>query len=83
MYGTAQDDLNAAFLWELVNLAKDNLHPFEKSNDRIDNRWPVLFNALVDNLDSREVLTIGRLFNWVNCLPQPTLDRVLMDTDWE
>ena len=45
----------------MVNLAKDNPHPiiiggdfnllrfpFEKSKGRFDNRWPLLFNAVID-----------------------------------
>ena len=84
---------------ELVNLAKDNPYPIiiggdfnllrfphEKSRGRFDNRWPLLFNAVIDSLSLREVSMIGRQLTWANSLPEPTyekLDRVLMDSDWE
>jgi endonuclease/exonuclease/phosphatase family metal-dependent hydrolase len=99
VYGAAQDEFKADFLRELVNLAKDNPHPiliggdfnllrfrYEKSKDRFDSHWPFLFNVVIDSLDLREVLMVGRQFTWANSLPDPTyekLDRVLMDTDWE
>ena len=83
----------------MVNLAKDNLHPiiiggdfnllrfpFEKSKGRFDNRWPLLFNAVIEILNLREITMVGRQFTWANSLPEPTyekLDRVLMDFDWE
>ena len=48
--------------------------------------WPLLFNAVIDSLDLREISMVGRQFTWANSLPEPTyekLDRVLMDADWE
>ena len=73
VYGAAQDEHKPAFLRELVNLAKDNpypiliggdfnllMFPYEKSRGRFDNHWPLLFNALIDSLDLREVSMIGR-----------------------
>ena len=99
MYGPAQEEAKTSFLYEMVNLAKDNPHPFiiggdfnllrypfEKSRGRFDNHWPLLFNAVIDSLDLREISMVGRQFTWANSLPEPTyeiLDRVLMDTDWE
>jgi endonuclease/exonuclease/phosphatase family metal-dependent hydrolase len=99
VYGAAQDEYKAAFLRELVNLAKDNPYPIliggdfnllrfrhEKSKGRFDEHWPFLFNAVIDSLDLREVSMIGRQFTWANSLPEPTyekLDRVLMDANWE
>jgi hypothetical protein len=58
----------------------------EKSKVHFDIHWPFLCNAIIDNLDLREVSMVGRQFTWANSLPDPTyekLDRVLMDTDWE
>jgi hypothetical protein len=58
----------------------------EKSKGRFDDHWPFMFNAVIDSLDLREVMMIGRQFTWANCLPEPTfakLDRVLMDATWE
>ena len=99
VYGPAQVEHKSDFLRELVDLAKDNPHPliicgdfnllrfpFEKSRGRFDNRWPLLFNAVIDSLDLREISMVGRQFTWANSLPEPTyekLDRVLMDADWE
>jgi hypothetical protein len=73
VYGAAQDEYKAAFLRELVNLAKDNPYPIliggdfnllrfrhEKSKGRFDEHWPFLFNAVIDSLDLREVSMIGR-----------------------
>ena len=60
--------------------------PHEKSRGRFDNRWPLLFNVVIDSLSLREVSMIGRQYTWANSLPEPTyekLDRVLMDSDWE
>ena len=64
MYGPAQDEAKTSFLCEMVNLAKDNPHPMimggdfnllrfplEKSKGRFDNRWPVLFNAVINSLN--------------------------------
>jgi hypothetical protein len=99
VYGAAQEEYKADFLWELVKLAKDNPYPiiiggdfnfirlpFEKSKGWFDDHWPFLFNAVIDSLDPREVSMIGIQFTWANNLPKPTykkLDRVLMDSDWE
>ena len=61
-------------------------YPFEKSRDRFDNRWPLLFNAVIDSMDLREISLVGRQFTWTNSLPEPTyekLDLILMDSDWE
>ena len=99
VYGAAQDEFKPAFLRELVNLVKDNPYPIiiggdfnllrfphEKSRGRFDNRWPILFNDVIDSLSLREVSMVGRQFTWANSLPETTyekLDRVLMDSDWE
>ena len=99
MYGLAQEEFKSAFVCEMVNLAKDNPHPliiggdfnllrfsFEKSKGRFDNRWPLLFNAVIDSLNLREITMVGRQFTWANSLSEPTyekLESVLMDTDWE
>jgi hypothetical protein len=99
VYGAAQVELKAAFLRELVNLAKDNPYPIiiggdfnllrfshEKSRGRFDNHWSFLFNAVIDSLDLKEIEMVGRQFTWANSLPEPTyekLDRVLMDHNWE
>ena len=60
--------------------------PNEKNNDRYDDRWPSLFNAVINSVDLRELELSGCKFTWANSLPQPTferLDRVLVSTEWE
>jgi hypothetical protein len=76
-YGAAKEEFKADFLREVVNLAKDNPYPiligggfnllrfpFEKSKDRFDDHWPLLFNDVIDSLDLRELSMIGRQFTW-------------------
>ena len=58
----------------------------DDNNDRYDDRWPSLFNAVINSLDLKELELIGRNYTWANSLPEPTferLDRVLVSTDWE
>ena len=75
IHGAAQDECKPAFLRELVNLVKDNPYPIilggdfnllrfshEKSRGRFDYHWPLLFNAVIDSLDLREVTMVGRQF---------------------
>jgi hypothetical protein len=61
-------------------------HKKEKNNDRFNDRWPFLFNAVIDSFDLREIELTGHQFTWANSLSNPTfkkLDRVLMTTKWE
>ena len=61
-------------------------NPSEKNNNRFNDRWPFLFNAVIDSLDLRELELSGRKFTWANSLKTPTfekLDRVLVSTEWE
>ena len=82
VYGPAQEVAKTSFLCEMVNVAKDNPHPpiiggdfnllhfpFDKSKGRFDNRWPLLFNAVIDSLNLREITMVGRQFTWANSLP--------------
>jgi hypothetical protein len=58
----------------------------KKNNDRFEERWPFLFNAVIDSLDLHEMEMSGRKFTWANSRRVPTyerLDRVLVSTDWE
>jgi hypothetical protein len=70
-------------------LAKDNPYPIlirgdlhllrfchEKSKGRFDDHWPFLFNAVIDNLDLREVTMIGKQFTWANSLSDPTYEKL-------
>jgi endonuclease/exonuclease/phosphatase family metal-dependent hydrolase len=99
VYGPAQKEFKTAFLSELVRTCQQNTLPTliggdlnimrnskEKNNDCFNNRWPFLFNAVIDSFDLREIDLTGRQFTWANSLPHPTyekLDRVLMTTEWE
>jgi hypothetical protein len=58
----------------------------DKSNGNFYYRWPHLFNAIIENLELREIDIVGRQFTWANDLVPPTiekLDRVLMTLEWE
>jgi hypothetical protein len=58
----------------------------EKNNDNFDARWPFIFNAIIENLDLREIVLWGRQFTWENNLPTPTyekLDRILTSVELE
>ena len=58
--------------------------PGEKNKDSYDDRWPSLFNAVINSLDLKELELSGRKFTWANSLPVPTferLDRVLVSTE--
>jgi hypothetical protein len=99
VYGPAQDDFKSAFLAELVRACQQNPLPTliggdfnilksskDKNNDRYVDRWPFLFNAVIDSFDLQEIDLTGRQFTWANSLPKPTyerLDRALMSTEWE
>jgi hypothetical protein len=99
VYGAAQGEHEETFLAELVQTcAKENLpllvggdfniirNPQEKNNDRYNDRWPFLFNAVIDSLDLRELDLSNRKFTWANSRPIPTfetLDRILVTTEWE
>lgn len=99
IYGAAQEDYKEAFLVELVNSCnKEALpillggdfniirNPTEKNNDNYSEKWPFLFNAVIDSLDLRELELTGRKFTWANSSSKSTfekLDRILMSTEWE
>jgi hypothetical protein len=99
VYGAAQPSFKEKLLTELVQACnKEKLplllggdfniirNPSEKNNARFDDRWPFLFNAIIDGLDLRELEMSGRKYTSANSLPNPTyekLDRVLVSTEWE
>jgi exonuclease III len=99
MYGAAQREFKEAFLTELVHSCRNERLPLciggdfniirnssEKNNDRFEERWPFLFNVVIDSLDLREIEMPGRKFTWANSRRVPTyekLDRVLVSTEWE
>jgi endonuclease/exonuclease/phosphatase family metal-dependent hydrolase len=96
VYGPAQDDRKENFLMELVHMCShENLPlllggdfniPSEKNNDRFNTRWPFLFNAVIDDLNLKELQMSGRKYTWANNLATPIfekLDRILVTTEWE
>jgi hypothetical protein len=81
VYGPAQLDLKSHFLSELVRVcSKETLHVItggdfniicsldEKNNNNYNDRWPFLFNAVIDTLNLRELEMAGRKFTWDNHL---------------
>ena len=99
VHGPAQADLKSHFLSELVRVcSKETLpliiggdfniirRPDEKNNDNYNDRWPFLFNDVIDTLNLRELEMAGRKFTWANNLQNQTfekLDRILVCTDFE
>jgi hypothetical protein len=64
VYGAAQPEFKESFLTELVQACRGECLPLciggdfniirsssEKNNDRFDERWPFLFNTVIDSLD--------------------------------
>lgn len=61
-------------------------NPSEKNNERYNDKWPFLFNAIINGLNLREIEMSERKYTWANSLANPTyekLDRVLVSTVWE
>ena len=99
VYGPAQHEYKSHFLSEIVRVcSKEALpiviggdfniirRPDEKNNDNYNDRWPFMFNAVIDSLNLREIEMTGRKFTWANHLQNQTfekLDRVLVCTDLE
>jgi hypothetical protein len=99
VYGPAQNDQKSLFLSELVRIcSKETLpifmggdfniirSPIEKNNSNYSDRWPFLFNAVIDSLNLRELELTGQNFTWANHLQNQTfekLDRILVCTDFE
>jgi hypothetical protein len=95
LYGTSQEEEKESFLQELVQtcnieslpliIGDFNIirSPHENNNNRYNDKWPFLFNAVFNNLDLREIEFSGRQFTWANYLETPTyekLDRILVST---
>ena len=56
------------------------------NNSNYNDRWPFLFNAIIDAFNYRELAMTGRQFTWSNNRQNQTfkkLDRVLSCTDWD
>jgi len=99
IYGPAQLEHKSLFLSELVRVCSNETLPIimggdfniirslsEKNNANYSDRWPFLFNAVIDSLNLRELELTGRKFTWANNLHNQTfekLDRILVCTDFE
>jgi hypothetical protein len=99
VYGAAQDARKSEFLSELVRICDTESLPIllagdfnifrkpeEKSNDNFSPRWPFMFNAIIENLNLREIALSGRQHTWANRRVIPTyekLDRVLASVEWK
>jgi hypothetical protein len=75
VYGADQPEFKESFLTELVQSCSIEQLPLciggdfnimwknsEKNNDRFEERWPFLFNTVIDSLDLREIEMSGRKF---------------------
>jgi hypothetical protein len=99
VHGAAQPEFKESFLMGLVRSCRNERLPLciegefniirnssEKNNDRFDERWTFLFNAVTDSMDLCDIEIPGRKFTWANSRRVPTyekLDRVLVSTEWE
>jgi hypothetical protein len=99
VYGAAQDAQKAEFLAELVRICDTNTLPMlvggdfniirrqeEKNNENYNDRWPFMFNTIIESLNLREISLSGRQYTWANRRAIPTyekLDRVLATAEWE
>jgi hypothetical protein len=75
VYGPAQDNFKTAFLSEMVHVCEQNnlptiiredfnimQHSREMNNDRFNDRWPFLFNAVIDSFDLWKIELTGHQF---------------------
>jgi hypothetical protein len=74
------DNFKTTFLSELVRACQQNhlaynllggdfniiWHSKEMNNDRFNDRWPFLFNVVIDSFDLQEIELTGRQFTWAN-----------------
>ena len=89
VYGTAQEEYKEQFLAELVRACSNcgNLpflvgrdfniirNPSEKNNSRYNDRWPLLFNAIIESLNLRELELTRRKYTWANYAEVPTYEK--------
>ncbi|WVZ77300.1 LOW QUALITY PROTEIN: hypothetical protein U9M48_025183, partial [Paspalum notatum var. saurae] len=98
VYGPAQTEPKQAFLAKLAHLCSEETLPMiiggdfniirgptEKNNNNYDDRWPFLFNAVIDacNLRELELLDVLLRANHRTVKTFEKLDRILTTTDWE
>ena len=99
VYGAAQDEFKPQFLSELVRLCENEPLPMmvggdfniirkpeKKNNDNYNPRWPIMFNAIIESLELKEIELSGRQYTWASRRTDPTfekLDRILATVEWE
>ena len=99
VYGAAQEERKPDFLAELVRICDGETLPMliggdfniirreeEKNNSNFNARWPVVFNAIIESLDLKEIQLSGRQYTWASRRETPTyekLDRFLASVEWE
>jgi hypothetical protein len=97
VYGATQDSEKGNFLSELVRMCGTEsillmvggdfniIHsPSKKNNIRYNDRWPSLFNTVINSLNLRELELSDRRFTWINNLQTPTfekLDKILVSIE--
>jgi endonuclease/exonuclease/phosphatase family metal-dependent hydrolase len=99
VYGAAEDSRKPEFLSELVRICDNETLPLllagdfnilrrpeDKSNNNFNPRWPFMFNAIIENLNLKEIVLSVRQYTWASRQTSPTfenLDRVLASVEWE
>jgi hypothetical protein len=57
-----------------------------KNNENFNSQWTFIFNAIIENLDMREIALSGRQFTWASNRSIPTfekLDKILASAEWK
>jgi hypothetical protein len=58
----------------------------KKSKGNFEQHWPFLFNAVIDDIDLKELAMLVRCYTWANNIPNPTyekLDRIFVFMEWD
>jgi hypothetical protein len=48
----------------------------EKNSSRFNNKWPLLFNVIIEILNLRELEMTGSKFTWANYAEIPTYEKL-------
>jgi len=98
VYGATQQEFKEVFPTELVHLCSKETLPMligcdfniirgsHEKKIMLTDKWPFLFNAIIDAFNLRELEVSRRRFTWLNNLEVLTLeklDRILSCTEWE
>ena len=87
VYGAAQETHKPALLSELVRICENESFPMlvggdfniirrqeEKNNANFNPRWPIIFNAIIESLDLREIDLSGRKYTWASRRETPMFE---------